>query len=339
MKIGKTEIKEGRAYIIAEVGSNFNRSLNLAKEYIDAGKEIGADAVKFQSYRAATLLNPFKPDGQHWPAYDVVEKYELPREWHQELFEYAESVGVEFLTTPFDLNLLDDLQRMGVRAFKIASGDLTFALLLQKVGSLGRPVIVSTGMADLDEIEKAVQTLQQSGAADIALLHCVSNYPPRYEQINLRAMRAMREAFGLPVGLSDHTPGNAVALGAIALGASIIEKHITMDRELGTPDAPFAMTIAEFKRMVSDIRNLESALGNGVKNPAEDERPESTWARRGIYARTDVEANKPLTLEDVKFVRPANGVTASDWGYFEGKSLKVRLSKHQSLRKEYLCEP
>ncbi len=206
MKIGKTEIREGRAYIIAEVGSNFNGSLDLAKEYIDAGREIGADAVKFQTYRAATLLNPLKPDGDHWPAYDVVEKYEFPWQWHQELFEHAERVGVEFLTTPFDLDLLDELQRVGVRAFKIASGDLTFTLLLQKVGSLGKPVIVSTGMADLEEIRGAVQTLRRSGAADVALLHCVSNYPPRYDQMNLRAIKAMREAFALPVGLiGPHT--------------------------------------------------------------------------------------------------------------------------------------
>jgi len=339
MKIGKTEIREGRAYIIAEVGSNFNGSLDLAKEYIDAGREIGADAVKFQTYRAATLLNPLKPDGDHWPAYDVVEKYEFPWQWHQELFEHAERVGVEFLTTPFDLDLLDELQRVGVRAFKIASGDLTFTLLLQKVGSLGKPVIVSTGMADLEEIRGAVQTLRRSGAADVALLHCVSNYPPRYDQMNLRAIKAMREAFALPVGLSDHTPGNAVALGAIALGASIIEKHVTMDRQLGTPDAPFAMTIAEFEKLITDVRNLEEALGDGVKNFAEDERPERMWARRGIYARTDVEAGKPLTLEDVKFVRPVNGVAASDWKYFEGKTLKVRCPKDQSLQNEYLYEP
>jgi sialic acid synthase SpsE len=338
MKIGKTEIREGRAYIIADVGSNFNGSLDLAKAYIDAGKEIGADAVKFQTYRAATLLNPFKPDGQYWSAYDVVKKYELPWAWHQELFEHAEKVGVEFLTTPFDLTLPDELQRVGMRALKIASGDLTFTLLLQKVGSLGKPVILSTGMADLEEIEMAVQTLRRSGAPDIALLHCVSNYPPRYEQVNLRAMKAMGKEFGLQVGLSDHTPGNATVLGAIALGASIIEKHITTDRQLGTPDAPFAMTIAEFEKMVTEIRNLEKALGDGVKSPAEDERPERIWARRGIYALTDVEAGKPLTLDDVKFVRPANGVAASDWPYFDGKKLKIRLLKDQPLRKEYLYE-
>ncbi len=339
MKIGKTEIATGRAYIIADVGSNFNGSLDLAKAYIDAGREIGVDAVKFQTYKAATLLNPLKPDGQRWAAYGVVEKYELPWGWHQELFEHAESVGVEFLTTPFDLSILDELQRVGVRAFKIASGDLTFTLLLQKVATLGKPVILSTGMADLEEISAAIHTLREGGAADIALLHCVSSYPPGFEQVNLRAMKSMADTFGLPVGLSDHTPGNATVLGAIALGSSIIEKHITMDKHLGTPDAPFAMTIGEFGKMVTGIRNLEKALGDGVKSPTEDERPERVWARRGIYARNDVEAGKSLTLDDVKFVRPADGVAASDWPYFEGKKLRVHLSKDESLRKEHVNEP
>ncbi|HUJ90053.1 MAG TPA: N-acetylneuraminate synthase family protein [Syntrophorhabdales bacterium] len=338
MRIGKTEVREGRAYIIADVGSNFNGSLDLARAYIDAGKEIGVDAVKFQTYRASTLLNALKPDGERWAAYDVVKKYELPWEWHQELFEHAKRVGVEFLSTPFDLEIVAELDRMGMQAFKIASGDLTFTLLLQTVGSFGKPVILSTGMADLEEIRTAVQTLRESGALEIALLHCVSNYPPRFEQVNLRAMKSMREAFGLQVGLSDHTPGNATALGAIALGASVIEKHITMDKQLGTPDAPFAMTIAQFETMVIEIRNLEKALGDGVKSPAEDERPERIWARRGIYARTDVEAGKPLTLEDVKFVRPADGIAASDWEYFKGKKLKVRLPKDRPLRREYLYE-
>lgn len=339
MKIGKTEIGEGRAYIIADVGSNFNGSLDLAKAYIDAGKEIGVDAVKFQSYTAANLLNPFTPDGNRWPAYDVVEKHELPRKWHQMLFDYAESAGVEFLTTPFDLSIPDEMARLGMRAFKIASGDLTFTLLLEKVASFGKPVILSTGMAKLEEIHTAVDSLRKSGGADIALLHCVSNYPPRYEEVNLRAMKSMAEAFGLPVGLSDHTPGNTTALGAIALGASIIEKHITMDKRLGTPDAPFAMTVSEFGKMIKEIRTLEKALGDGVKGPAEDECQNRLWARRGIYARADIEAGQPLTLEKVKFVRPADGVDAFDWPYFEGKKLKVRLSKDQPLLKEYLYTP
>jgi sialic acid synthase SpsE len=226
-----------------------------------------------------------------------------------------------------------------VRAFKVASGDLTFSLLLEKLGSFGKPVILSTGMSNIKEIESALRMLRRRGAPEIALLHCVSNYPPRYEQVNLRAMKVMSEIFGLPVGLSDHTLGSATALGAVALGASIIEKHITMDRQLGTPDAAFAMTITEFGRMVADIRNLEKALGDGKKDPAEDEASERIWARRGIYARTGVKAGRPLKLGDVKFVRPVDEVGASEWEYFRGKKLRVSLLKNQPLRKEYVCEP
>jgi N,N'-diacetyllegionaminate synthase len=339
MRIGNTEVREGRAYVIADVGSNFNGSLELAKAYIEAAREIGADAIKFQTYRATTLINPVRPDGQHWVAYDVVEKHELPWIWHHDLFQHAQRVGVEFLTTPFDIAVVDDLHRLGMKAFKVASGDLNFSLLLEKLASSGRPVILSTGMADMAEIDGALQTLRRGGASEIALLHCVSNYPPKYEHLNLRAMKAMGEAFGLPVGLSDHTPGIATALGAVALGASIIEKHITMDRQLGTPDAPFAMTIREFGKMVAEIRNLEKALGDGIKRPAEDEVSERMWARRGIYARNGVNAGEPLTLANVKFVRPADGVAASEWEYFRGKRLRVPLSENQALRKEYVCEP
>ncbi|HVN25592.1 MAG TPA: N-acetylneuraminate synthase family protein [Syntrophorhabdales bacterium] len=336
MRIGSTELGKGRAYVIADVGSNYNGSLEMAKEYIYAAKEIGVDAVKFQTYEAATLLNPFKPGGEPWQAYDVVKKYELPLSWHQELFDHAENMGIEFLTTPFDLSVLDELSRIGIRAFKIASGDLTFSPLLRKVGSFGKPVLLSTGMADLEEVRLAIRTLQESGSRHIALLHCVSNYPPRFEQVNLKAMVTMAERFDVPVGLSDHTSGNTTALGAIALGASIIEKHITMDRQLGTPDAPFAMTVAEFGRMVTDIRNLERALGDGVKVPAEDEREERTWARRGIYARVDIEAGGPLTMENVKFVRPENGVPASEWSRFEGKVLRETLTKDRPLKRDYI---
>lgn len=338
MRIGTREIAKGRTYVIADVGSNFNGSLELAKEYIHAGKEIGLDAVKFQSYRAATLLNPNTPDGSRWAAYDVVKNYELPREWHWELYQYAERLGIEFFTTPFDMDILEDLARIGVRAYKIASGDLTFTLLLRNIGALGKPVILSTGMAYPEEIRSAIHTLRQGGAPDIALLHCVSNYPPHYEQVNLRAMKSMAEAFGLPVGLSDHTPGMATALGAVTLGASIIEKHITIDKGLGTPDAPFAMTVAEFGTMVNEVRSLEKALGDGLKGPAEDERAERTWARRAIYARTDLEAGTVLGLEQIKFVRPENGVAASEWERVQGRRLRRAVSKDRPLQKEDMYE-
>ena len=331
MRIGKTEIKEGRAYVIADVGSNFNGSLDLAKEYIDAGKAIGVDAVKFQTYRAATLLNPLTPDGQHWPAYEVVEKYELPREWHQELFEHAERVGVEFLTTPFDLEIVTELDRMGMRAFKIASGDLTFAPLLDMIGSFRKPVILSTGSAGVEEISMSLERLRKGGAHEIALLHCVAMYPPGYEQLNLKAIRTMRTIFNLPIGFSDHTMDDVAAIGAVALGASIIEKHITVDKDMGTPDAPFAMTIPQFREMVRKIRDLEKALGEGSKVPTGKVLHERVWMRRGLYARRDLHPGEQLGLDNVKFVRPLNGLSSFDWASYHGRKIARAVKKDQPI--------
>jgi sialic acid synthase SpsE len=322
MKIGDRTVESGRSYIIADVGSNFNGSLELAKEYIHAGREIGVDCVKFQTFTAESLLSPVKPDGQRWEAYDVVKKYELPLSWHPELIEYANAIGVEFMTTPFSLEIADALNQMGIRAFKIASGDLTFIPLLKKLGSCGKPIILSTGMAYPGEIETAVKRLQQSGSGDIALLHCVSNYPPKYEEINLRAIETMRQTFGLPVGLSDHTLDDVTALGAVTLGACIIEKHITLDKDLGTPDAPFAMTVKEFKVMVGRIRSLELALGDGIKEPADDELGERQWARRGVYARRSIDTGEKLTLENATFLRPVWGISALEWMTCQGGTAK-----------------
>ncbi|MGR3317975.1 MAG: N-acetylneuraminate synthase family protein [Candidatus Anammoxibacter sp.] len=334
MKINDKEIKAGKAYIIADVGSNFNGSLELAKEYIQKCNEIGVDAVKFQSYRAESLLSPKKPDGSNWEAYDVVKKYELPVKWHHELFECAEKVGVEFLTTPFNIEILDELNKIGIRAFKVASGDLTFFSLLEKLAVYGKPVILSTGMAYIEEIKAAIKVLKKNGVEDIALLHCVSNYPPKYEHVNLQAIKTMSNLFDIPVGLSDHTPDDITVMGAVALGASIIEKHITFDKEFGTPDAQFAMTTSEFGMMVKNIRNLEKSLGDGEKKPSNEEYSERQWARRGIYAKRDIKAEETLTLENVKFVRPINGLSASEWTSCYGKKLNKDTSKDVPLKKE-----
>ncbi|HUJ90112.1 MAG TPA: aminotransferase class III-fold pyridoxal phosphate-dependent enzyme [Syntrophorhabdales bacterium] len=331
MKIGSTEIKEGRTYVVADVGSNFNGSLELAKEYIRAAKEIGVDAIKFQTYRVETLMNPLRPNGEPWEAIESLRKYELPMQWHYELFACAEEVGIEFITTPFDVDLLDELNSVGVRAFKVASGDLTFHPLLRKIASFGKPVILSTGMAYLHEIREALQVLQDDGAQDIALLHCVGQYPPSYASMNLRAIETMRSSFGLPVGLSDHTPDDAAVLAALALGSCIVEKHITMDGNLGTPDASFAMTVNAFAAMVEKIRNCEAALGNGVKSPAIEEAASRTWGRRGIYAKKNIRAGEILSLENVKFVRPASRLGPSVWSQYAGATSKKMIQEHAPI--------
>lgn len=313
MRIGKKTITAGRAYIIADVGSNFNGSLELAKEYIKAGQEIGADCVKFQTFTAESFINPVKPNGERLETYDIIKRSELPLSWHPELIDCANAAGIEFLTTPFSLEIVDVLDQLGVKAFKVASGDLTFIPLLKKLGTLGKPVILSTGMAYPGEIETAVKRLQQSGSTDIALLHCVSNYPPKYEKVNLRAIETMKQTFGLPVGLSDHTLDDVTAIGAVALGACIIEKHITFSKDFSTPDAKFAMPVDEFQVMIQRIRDLEEALGNGIKEPADDEIDQRQWARRGAYAKRPIPAGEKLTLENTKFLRPIWGMSALEW--------------------------
>jgi len=334
MRIGDKTIGKGRTYIIADVGSNFNGSLELAKDYIRVGKEIGIDCVKFQSYTAESLLSPFKPDGSKWEAYDVVKKYELPVSWHSVLKECADMCGVEFMSTPFSLEIVDKLNEMGVRAFKVASGDLTFIPLLKKLGSCGKPIILSTGMAYTGEIDTAIKRLRQSGTEDVALLHCVSNYPPKYEKVNLKAVETMRQTFNVPIGLSDHTLDDVTALGAVALGACIIEKHITFDKNLDTPDAPFAMTIDEFKAMINRIRNLEKALGDGIKEPADDEIAERQWARRGVYASRSIKVGEKLTLDNAKFLRPIRGISALEWMTYQESTIKRNIAGGEPVTRD-----
>ncbi len=272
--------------IIAEVGSNYNGSLETAREYIRAAKAGGADAVKFQTIRKDRLVSP-----RIWseggivdnPVWSLFASQELPDDWHFSLKETADREGIEFLSTPFYLEAVDLLERVGVGRFKIASGDLTFLPLLEAVGRTGKPVLLSTGASTLEEIRSSLEVLRRSGAGEITLLHCVSNYPPRWDEMNLRAIATLRETFGAPVGISDHSPGSLVPIASAALGASVIEKHVTFDRSLPGPDHPFAMTLEEFAEMARQIRFLEQALGTGEKIPVEAEQAKRQRMRRGIY--------------------------------------------------------
>jgi len=271
---------------ICEVGSNYNDSLDCAFDYLRAAKAAGADAVKFQTLRKDKLVAPRIYVNGAWtenPVYKAFSSLELPDEWHFELKRCADETGIEFFSTPFYLEAVDLMERVGVRTYKIASGDISFLPLLQVVGATGKRVILSTGASDLADVERALNVLTQSGARDITLLHCVANYPPRWEEMNLRAITTLKDAFGLPVGISDHTPGSLVAIAAVALGAVAIEKHVTFDRRQAGPDHPFAMTMDEFADMSAQIRQLELALGDGSKNPVPSELEKQYRVRRGIY--------------------------------------------------------
>jgi len=342
MKIAERQVGPGYpVYVIAEIGSNHDSDLEKAKELIKAAKGAGADAVKLQSFTAEGLLNPLRPDSDgKWvahPAYPVIERLSVPEDWHEILFDFCASIGVTFLSAPFDSGRAELLREIGVPAFKLASGELTNEPLLRQVASFGKPVILSTGAAYLEEVRRAVEVILEEKNFEVALLHCASLYPPQYSDMNILAMTTLAKEFGCPVGFSDHTPGNTVAVAAVALGASIIEKHITLDRTLKGPDHPYAMEVEEFRYMVSEIRNLEKALGDGKKRPSESELSERIGARRSIYARTNIHRGEVITSDMVKLVRHAYGMEPRDLGAIIGRTALRELGKDMPIQREDIC--
>lgn len=299
---------DGHTYIVAEVGSNFDGKLSLARDYIRACAEAGANGVKFQSWQSCKLHNPMEQtetgELRPSPVIPILNRYQLPAEWHGELKAYADSLGVDFLSTPFDLERARLLRELGVPLIKIASGDLTFDRLLKELGSYGLPLLLSTGMADLDEIAHALDCLGAEGRDDVVLLHCVAAYPPDIADANLLALRTLAERFGLPVGLSDHYPGHDTVLAAVALGAVVVEKHVTFSRDAATPDAPFALEIDELAALVAAVRRLEQALGDGDKRCRDSERGGLVGGRRSLFAARALQAGQAMSEDDVAVVRP-----------------------------------
>jgi N,N'-diacetyllegionaminate synthase len=293
-----------KTVLIAEVGSNYDGNLETARDYIRKAKAAGADVVKFQTLRKQKLVAPkiwVKDAPEENPVFKNFSNLELPDEWHFILKQAAEEEGIEFMSTPFYLEAVDLLEKVGVRTYKIASGDITFLPLLETIGRTGKRVILSTGGSSLRDVEQALNILRQSGAGEIVLLHCVSNYPPQWNEMNLRSIVTLKETFGFPVGISDHTPGYVIPLASVALGAAVVEKHITFDRSLPGPDHPFAMMLDEFGEMVCQIRCLEDALGTGTKTPAESEQAKQHRMRRGIY---DPVTFEPTEKSNGMWLRP-----------------------------------
>ncbi len=333
LQIGNRWIGEGEpTFVIAEIGSNHDGSLEQAKKLIDACAKIKVDAVKFQSFSAEKLINQMKLDEKgHWisnPAFKVIKSLELPTEWHKELFDYAAKSGLIFLSSAFDLDKVDLLNSIGVPAFKIASGDINYIQLLQHTAKFKKPILLSTGSAYLGEVDEAIRIIEKEGNNQIALLHCVSNYPPNFKDANIQAMVAMKKAFKAIVGYSDHSPGFTVPLGAVALGAKIIEKHITFDRSLKGPDHPYALTVEEFGQMIKEIRNLEKALGNGVKKPTPTEISERVGARRSIYSAVKIHKGEKISPEILKIVRHAYGLESSEMNEIIGRKAKVDIDEN-----------
>ena len=330
IQVGRHRIGPGEpVFIIAEVGSNHNRSLRLARELIDVAAAAGADAVKFQTYSADALYSRYTPGLGYLrrhkllkageSVHDLLARLELPREWQKRLAEHCRRRKLLFLSTPFDLPAVDELDALGVPAFKIASFEINHIPLIEHAASKGKPLLISTGMADLADIETALAAAARRRNREVALFHCAVNYPPRPQDINLRAMETMRLAFGVPVGFSDHTLGLAVPVAAVALGARMIEKHFTLSRRLKGPDHPFALEPAELAAMVRAVREAEQALGSSAKRRSAAEEELYRKARRGLVAARAVSKGERLTRAKLAVKRPGFGISPVDLAKVVGR--------------------
>lgn len=303
-------------FIIAEAGVNHNGDLALAKQLVDAAVTAGADAVKFQTFKAERLASASAPKAAYQlqttdrseSQLEMLRRLELSEPAHRALMAYCQEWRILFLSSPFEEESADVLEQLGVCAFKIPSGELTNLPFLEHVARKGKPMIVSTGMSTLAEVEQAVQAIRQMKNSQVVLLHCVSDYPADPSDANLRAMQTMADAFKVPVGYSDHTPGIEVALAAVALGACVIEKHFTCDRTLPGPDHRASLEPDELRRLVQGIRMVESALGDGRKAPVPREANTAAVARKSLVAARDIPAGSLLTEESIAIKRPGTGL-------------------------------
>ncbi len=319
IKLANKLIGKGRpCFIIAEAGVNHNGDVNLAKKLIHVAKEAGVDAVKFQTFKAEEVVTKSAKKAEYQnqttspeeSQFDMIKKLELSPESFRELSGYAKEKGILFLSTPVGRESADLLDEIGVPAFKVGSGDMTNLPLLRYIGRKQKPIILSTGMSTLGEVQEALEVIRNEDIEEIILLHCVSCYPAKVEDMNLRAMETLRYAFKLPVGLSDHTLGIAIPIAAVALGACVIEKHFTLDKNLPGPDHRASLEPDELKRMIRAIRDVEKAMGSGIKIPTAEEEENKKVARRSLVARVDIPMGAIITEEMLDMKRPGLGIEA-----------------------------
>lgn len=322
IKIGNKYIGEGQSvFIIAEAGVNHNGSLKLAKKMIDAAKSSGADAVKFQTFKAEDLM------AEKGARFKMLKKLELNQNGFKTLSDYCKKKNIMFLSTAFDSKSADFLYRLGVPAFKIASGELTNTPLLLQIANYHKPIILSTGMATLKEVREAVKAIYSTGNKKLILLHCTSNYPTRHEDVNLKAMDTLKKEFNVAVGYSDHTEGIEVPIAAVTMGACVIEKHLTMDKGLPGPDHKVSLEPDEFKDMVNAIRNIEKIMGDGIKVPRQSELEIKKIARKSIVASRDIPMGTRLSMDMLSVKRPGKGIEPKYLNRIIGKQLKVDIEK------------
>lgn len=338
MLIDKFDINE-KIFIIAELSANHGHDINIAKDTIKAAKEAGADAIKIQTYTADTLTidcdnEYFKLEsGTIWDGrtlYDLYSEAYTPWEWQRELMEYANSIGLIFFSTPFDKTAVDFLEELDVPVYKVASFEIMDIPLIEYIASKGKPMIMSTGVASLSDIEEAVNACKRMGNDQIILLKCTSSYPAKIEDANLNTIPNMKETFGVEVGLSDHTLGITVPVVSVALGAKVIEKHFILDKSIGGPDASFSLEPQEFKQMVDAVRDAEMALGK-VDYSMSEKKKNSRLLGRSLFVVKDIKAGEKFTEENVRSIRPGYGLAPKYYNEILNREVITDLEKGTPL--------
>lgn len=330
-----------KTFIIAEAGVNHNGSLELARKMIDVAADAGTDAIKFQTFLADRVVcrSAQKADYQRQATdeaesqYEMIKRLELDADAHRELITYCRQKDIQFISSPFDLESIDLLHDLGLETFKIPSGEITNLPYLRKIGSLKKKLIVSSGMADLGEIEDALLILMNAGtsAGNITVLHCNTEYPTPFDDVNLKAMLTIRDELSVKVGYSDHTLGIEVPVAAVALGAEVIEKHFTLDKNMEGPDHKASLEPDELKAMVQAMRNIEIALGNGIKKPSSSELKNKPIARKSIVAARNIRKGESFTKENLTVKRPGNGISPMRWNEVVGQRATKSYTKDELI--------
>ena len=338
IRIGSKLVGERRpVFIVAEAGVNHNGSVRLAKKLIDMAKNAGADAVKFQMFSAEKLVTKTAAKAAYQKKvlgktqYEMLKKLELSKNDFRALKKHAEKLGIIFLVSPFDEEAVDFLDEIGVPAFKVASGELTNLPFLDYVARKNKPIILSTGMSTLPEIKEAVNTIKKTENKKIILLHCVSNYPAKLEDSNLKAIQTMKKIFNLPIGYSDHTLGIAACIAAAALEACLIEKHVTLDKNLPGPDHKASIDSDELRELIQRVREVEKVLGSAEKKPAKSEIEIKLIARKSIVAKTNIKKGTAIARAMLTYKRPGDGLAPKFLGKVVGKVARADIKKDEKI--------
>ncbi|MBN1572781.1 MAG: N-acetylneuraminate synthase [Deltaproteobacteria bacterium] len=335
---------KNRCFIIAEAGVNHNGEMALAEMLIDAALDAGADAVKFQTFKAERVISKSAPKADYQKKatdpnetqLEMARRLELSFDNFRELKALCDGKGIIFLSSPFDEPSVDFLDEIGVPAFKVASGEITNLPFLEYIAKKGKPVILSTGMSYLGEVEEALRTIMGAGTREVSLLHCVTDYPADPEDSNLAAIQTMKRAFSVPIGYSDHTLGTAVTIAAVALGACIVEKHFTLDKTMPGPDHTASLEPRELKAMVDEIRGVEGAIGDGVKEPRESEEKNRIVGRRSVAAAVKIKEGTPITQGMLTALRPAGGISPKHLPWVIGKKARHDIESGEIITKDMI---